>query len=304
MFLTFRQLRLFLALADTASVSAAARQCHVTQPTASMQLKEITQSIGLPLYEVVSRQVYLTDAGKTLAATARTIGAEWESFEQWLAASKGLTRGKLRIATVSTAEYFIPRLLGTFCSLNPGVDVALEVLNRDGVVRRLRENQDDLYIMSKPPTDMELEDFVLMPNPLVVIASSASRLAKKRRLLMSELKDQRWILREPGSGTRMAADAHFRQHRFKPDIRLELGSNEAIKEAVAGNLGIAVLSSHTLHQKNSEDGVVRLPVDTFPINSQWHLVHRRRKELSPIAKMFMQHLLGAARKDQQRKRQS
>ena len=132
---TFRQLRLFQALADTGSVSAAARVMHVTQPTASMQLKEVSQAVGLPLYEVLGRKVYLTDAGRELAAAARAMTGIWESFEQGVDAVKGLARGRLRVAVVSTAKYFIPRLIGSFCRKHPAIDVALEILNRDGVVQ-------------------------------------------------------------------------------------------------------------------------------------------------------------------------
>ncbi len=288
---TFRQLRLFLALADTGSVSRAARACHVTQPTASMQLKEISQSIGVPLHEVIGKRVHLTDAGKQLARTARSIVDEWSAFEQVMDATKGLTRGKLRVAVVSTAKYFVPRLLGSFCAVHPEIDIALEVLNRDGVVQRLRDNLDDLYIMSTPPTDMELEDQVLMPNPLVVIGPNTHRFAGERNIPLAELAQSRFILRERGSGTRMAVDAHFKRLRFKPNLRLELGSNEAIKEAVAGNLGLAVLSAHTLHGQTQEHGVSILDVSGFPIESKWHVVRLKGKQPSPIARVFLAHLM-------------
>ena len=241
MTITFRQLRLFLALADTGSVSAAARAHHVTQPTASMQLREVTESIGVPLYELISRRVHLTEAGRDLAKTARLIATEWELFEQEIDSMKGLTRGKLKVAVVSTAQYFVPRLLGTFCARYPEIDIALEVLNRDGVVARLRDNLDDLYIMSMPPKDIDVEDQIFMPNPLVVIAATAHPMTTRRTLDLAQLGSQRFVLRERGSGTRMAVDAHFKQHKFKPNVRLEMGSNEAIKEAVAGGLGIAII---------------------------------------------------------------
>lgn len=289
--ITFRQLRLFLALADTGSVSRAARECHVTQPTASMQLKEVSDSVGVPLYEVISRRVHLTDAGRDLARTARSIADEWAAFEQRIDATKGLTRGKLRVAVVSTAKYFVPRLLGTFCASYPEIDISLEVLNRDGVVQRLRDNQDDLYVMSMPPTDIDLEDQVFMPNPLVVIAASSHPLAARRKLELADLSQQRFILRERGSGTRMAIDAHFKRLKFKPDLRLELGSNEAIKEAVAGNLGISVVASHALHGQAAEYGVSVLDVAGFPIESNWHVVRQKGKQLSPIARVFQEHLL-------------
>ena len=167
---TFRQLRLFLALAETGSVSRAAQAMHVTQPTASAQLKEITDAVGLPLYEVISRRVHLTDVGRRLAQTARAMMMEWEGFEQHVDQVKGLSRGRLRIAAVSTAKYFVPRLAGNFCKLHPAIDVSLEVLNRDGVVSRLSDNLDEIYIMSMPPETMDLEDAIFMENPLVLIA--------------------------------------------------------------------------------------------------------------------------------------
>jgi DNA-binding transcriptional LysR family regulator len=293
---TFRQLRLFLALANTGSVSRAARECHVTQPTASMQLKEISESVGVPLYEVISKRVHLTDAGRDLASTARSIADAWAAFEQGIDATKGLTRGKLRVAVVSTAKYFVPRLLGTFCARYPEIDISLEVLNRDGVVQRLRGNQDDLYIMSMPPSDVDLDDQVFMPNPLVAIAASAHPLATRRRLELRDLGDQRFILREPGSGTRMAIDAYFKRMRFKPNLRLELGSNEAIKEAVAGGLGLSVVSAHALHGKAAEHGVKVLEVAGFPIESHWHVVRQKGKQLSPIAHVFQKHLLAQSGK--------
>lgn len=288
--ITFRQLRLFLSLADTGSVSAAARLMHVTQPTASMQLREIAESVGLPLYDVISRRVHLTEAGRELARTARTIAEEWELFGQKIDATKGLTRGRLRVAVVSTAKYFVPRLLGSFCAAHPEIDISLEVLNRDGVVQRLRDNLDDLYIMSMPPTDIALEDQVFMPNPLLMIAPLSHPLARHKKINLPQLSEERFILRERGSGTRMAVDALFKKARFSPLLRLELGSNEAIKQAVAGGLGIAVLSRHALHERLEDDDVAVLDAEGFPIASQWHVVYPRGKQLSPIARVFNTHL--------------
>ena len=234
--ITFRQLRLFLALAETGSVSAAARVMHVTQPTASMQLREVAQAVGLPLYEVISRRVHLTEAGHALARTARAIAGEWDAFEQRVSGAKGLTSGRLKVAVVSTAKYFVPRLLGSFCKLHPQIDISLEVLNRDHVINRLRSNLDDLYVMSMPPADLPLEDHILMPNPLVVIAAAGHPLAAKKRVKFTQLQAERFILREKGSGTRMATDAHLRQLGFVPSAVLEQGSNEAIKGSVEGHL--------------------------------------------------------------------
>ena len=287
----FRQLKLFLALAETGSVTAAARATHVTQPTASMQLRELTEAVGLPLYEVVSRKVQLTDIGVELAKTARAMSSQWSAFEQVVDGARGLTRGRLRVAVVSTAKYFMPRLIGAFCKRHPAIDVSIEILNRDGVVARLREDMDDLYIMSTPPIDLQLDDVVFMSNPLVVIAPSTDALVRRGQLELSALASQRFILREKGSGTRMAVDLHFKRVRFHPKVRLELGSNEAIKEAVAGGLGLGVISSHALHGRAREHGVSVLSVAGFPVPSQWHIVHPAARSLSPIAAAFKAQLL-------------
>ena len=289
--ITFRQMRLFLALAETGSVSGAAKLMHVTQPTASMQLKDITESVGLPLYEVVSKKIYLTDMGKELATTARAIAQSWDSFEQNADAVKGLSRGKLKVAVVSTAKYFMPRLVGSFCQKYPEIDVSLEILNRDGVVQRLRDNMDDIYIMSKPPSDLDLSDEAFMPNPIVVIASTMDPLVKRVAVPLNELSKKRFILREKGSGTRMAGDQFFSKKKFRADVRLELGSNEALKESVAGGLGLGLVSKHALHGLMKEHGVGIIDVEGFPLPSAWHIVHPASKKLSPLALAFKQHLL-------------
>jgi DNA-binding transcriptional LysR family regulator len=287
---TFRQLRMFLAVADQGSITAAAAAMHVTQPTVSMQLKELGNAVGLPLYDMVGKRLSLTQAGEELAATARTLVGEWADFEQRVDALKGMTRGRLRVAVVSTAKYFVPRILGAFCKAHPDVDIALEIANRDGVVQRLRDNRDDLYIMSRPPLDIDVETRVFLSNPLVVIAPDSHPLAGQPGIALAQLATERFVLREQGSGTRLACDAHFAQHHFQPVVRLELGSNEAIKQAVAGGLGLAVLSTHALGEHLVDESLVVLDAQTFPIQSQWFTVHLRGKRLSPIAQAFMHYL--------------
>jgi len=289
--MTFRQLRLFLALADHGSVTRAARATHVTQPTASVQLRELSTSVGAPLYEVIAKQVHLTDVGRDLAHTARTMINDWATFKQRVDGLKGLTRGQLRVAMVSTAEYFVPRLLGTFCNLHPQIEISLAIQNRDGIVERLRENMDDLYIMSIPPRELEVERRDFLANPLVIIAPSGHPLADGRRHTLKSLANERFILRERGSGTRMAADAHFKKCGFRPNVRLELGSNEAIKQAVAAGMGIAVMSIHALGTSGTTDALAALSIQHFPIHAKWYLVHPRGKRLSPIASVFQAHLL-------------
>ena len=291
---TFRQLRLFLALAEHGSITAAAEACHVTQPTVSMQLRELAEAVGLPLYEQIGKRLHLTAAGEALAQTARTMLDEWLSFEQTVAAMKGLEQGRLRVALVSTAKYFVPRLLGSFCAEHPNIEIALEVLNRDGVVARLRENRDDLYIMSTPPENLDLERHAFLPNPLVVIAPEGHRLTGQP-LDLKDLATERFILRERGSGTRLTCDAHFARHAFAPALRLELGSNEAIKQAVAGGLGLAVISRHALPSRPADDELAILDVAGFPLQSNWFTLYPRGKRLSPVAAVFLEHLELTAR---------
>lgn len=291
---TFRQLQVFLALVEHRSITAAARACHITQPTVSMQLKELAESVGLPLYEQIGRRLHLTAAGEALAETARAMVDEWANFEQTIEAMKGHTKGRLRVAVASTAKYFIPRILGGFCARHAEIDIALQVLNRDGVVARLRDNADDLYIMSIPPDDLDVERHAFLPNPLVVIAPERHPLAGRKRIALGDLADAAFILREPGSGTRLACDAHFAERRFRPKIRLELGSNEAIKQAVAGGLGIGVVSRHALAARLADESLAILPVQDFPIHSNWWVLYPRGKRLSPIASVFLEHLTHTA----------
>jgi len=268
---------------------------HITQPTASMQLKEMTENIGSPLFEVISKKIHLTGLGQEFAKTAREMTDRWEAFEQHATQMKGLTKGRLRVAVVSTAKYFVPKLLGSFCSKYPEVDISLEILNRDGVIRRVEDNSDDLYVMSRPPIHIDLEDQILMPNPLCMIAYKDHPLASKKNLRLQDLKHERFILRELGSGTRMSVDMHFQQKKFTPSLLLELGNNEAIKKAVASRLGVAVISIHALDQFDYDNEISVLKLQDFPINSQWHLVYLRGKQLSPIARAFHEHVLSESK---------
>jgi len=287
---TYRQLQLFLALVEHGGVTAAARACHVTQPTVSMQIKDLTASVGLPLFEQIGKRLHLTAAGEALACHARNMADEWSAFEQKIAGLKGVTQGRLRVAVVSTAESFVPEMLGSFCARHPLIDIALQVLNRDGVVARLRANLDDLYIMSTPPADMAVAQRAFLPNPLVVVAARSHPWVGRRPQPLARLASERFILREPGSGTRMACDAHFAAIGFVPDVRLELGSNEAIKHAVAAGLGLAVLSRHAIGAAPSTPLIAELKVRGFPLHANWFVLYPRGKQLSPIAVEFLKHL--------------
>lgn len=255
-----------------------------------MQLKELAEHVGLPLYEVIGRRVFLTEAGRLLQQTARNMQQEWEAFRQRVDKLQGLQRGRLRVAVVSTAKYFVPNLLGAFCQEYPEVEISLSVLNRDGVLQRLRANEDDLYIMSSPPDDLEVTTESFLPNPLVLVAPVDHPLATKRRIPLARVLAERFILREPGSGTRRTCDRYFQRLGVELNIRMEMGSNEAIKHSVAAGLGIAVLSRHTLHADPAIDGLAVLDVVGFPIESNWYIVQPKGKLLPPVGVAFLAHL--------------
>jgi DNA-binding transcriptional LysR family regulator len=294
--ITFKQMRLFLALADTLSVTKASQKMGITQPTASMQLKEITESIGLPLFEVINKKVHLTEMGEKLALTSRAMLSEWQSFEQSIEELSGYHGGSLKVAVVSTAKYFIPKLLGSFYALYPHIDIALEVLNRDGVIKRLQDNKDDLYIMTKPPSEIDIQEEMFMSNPLVIIAHKSHPLSEKNNISLDALKDERFILRENGSGTRLFTEQHFKKKKFKPKILLELGNNEAIKKCVESRLGLAVISRHAIEDYNLQKNLSILEVKDFPIASNWFIVNLKGKRFSPIALAFHNHLINEAKK--------
>ena len=294
--ITFKQMRLFLALADTLSVTKASQKMGITQPTASMQLKEIAESIGFPLFEVINKKVHLTEMGEKLALTVRAMLNEWQSFEQSTEQLRGLYGGSIKVAVVSTAKYFIPKLLGSFYALYPHIDIALEVLNRDGVIKRLQDNKDDLYIMSRPPKEIDIQEEMFMSNPLVIIAHKSHPLSEKNNISIEALKDERLILREKGSGTRLFTEQHFKKKKFKPKILLELGSNEAIKKSVEGRLGLAVISRHAIEEYDLQKNLSILEVKDFPIASNWFIVNLKGKRFSPIALAFHNHLINEAKK--------
>lgn len=273
-----QQLRCFEAASRLLSVTKAAQELHVTQPTVSVQLRDLAQSIGEQLLEISGRRVRLTQAGEALRETVLGIRECWERFDTQVGELRGLTRGRLRIAAVTTAEYFVPDLLGPFAADHPGVDIELAVENRDRVVDRLTRGVDDLAVMMVPPAHLPLHAVPLVDNPLVVIAAASHPLAG-RRVRLQSLAGERWLMREAGSGTRMVAENHFAQAGFAPSVAMSLGSNEALKHAVGAGLGIAVISQlavqSDLDLPRGKSRVVVLQVAGFPLRRRWSVVWRK-----------------------------
>jgi DNA-binding transcriptional LysR family regulator len=291
---TLRQLELFEAIARLGSFTRAAEELFLTQPTVSMQIKKLSDTVGMPLFEQVGKKIYLTDIGHELHRTCCGISEHLANFEMIAADMKGLKKGKLRLAVVTTAKYFAPRLLGTFCQQYPGVDVSLKVSNRERVLERLANNQDDLYILGQPPEDVDVVAEAFLENNLVVIAPANHPLAKKKRIPLERLAGEPFLLREPGSGTRIATERQFDKAGLKLKMRMELGSNEAIKQAVIGGLGVSVLSRHTLESDTPTKQFVVLNVQGFPIKRHWYFVYPAGKQLSVIARTFVDHLRQAS----------
>ncbi len=289
--ISLRQLQIFEAVARLESFTRAAEALHLSQPTVSMQLKKLAETLGLALFEHVGKRVYLTAAGEDLLATCRQVFDAFGQLEMSIAEMKGLKKGRLRLAAVTTLEYFTPRVLGAFCERHPGIDVELEVTNRERLLERLMANRDDLYFFGAPPGGLDVEARPFLHNPLVVLAARNHPLAQARRIPLARLIEEPFIMREQGSGTRKAAETFFAEHGLRPEVRLELGSNEAIRQAVAGGLGVAVLSRHILSLDRETGPVIVLDVEGFPLEKQWYLVYPRGKRLSVVAQAFHDYLL-------------
>ncbi|OAJ71708.1 LysR family transcriptional regulator [Methylobacillus sp. MM3] len=287
---TFRQLEVFEAIARLGSFTRASEELHLTQPTVSMQMKKLTDAVGLPLFEQVGRRIHLTEAGKELAIAAREIMQSLERCDMSIAEMRGLKKGKLRLAVVSTAKYFVPRILGEFLRQHPGVEVSLKVTNRQRVLERAAENLDDLYILSQPVGHIELVAKSFMENPLLVMAHPEHPLTHERNIPLQRIAQEPFLMREEGSGTRLSVERIFGSQGLKPNIRMELGSNEAIKQAIIGGLGISILSRHTLGMDGMGEPVV-LDVEGFPVVNQWHIGHPHGKQLSVVASAFLDYLL-------------
>ncbi|QIZ69349.1 LysR family transcriptional regulator [Oxynema aestuarii] len=293
---TLHQLKVFEAAARHGSFTRAAEELFLTQPSVSMQVKQLGKAVGMPLFEQVGKKLYLTEAGQELLVTCRDVFERLAQFEMTVADLKGMKQGQLRLSAITTAKYVIPRLLGPFCQRYPGVEVSLNVMNHEGLLDRLNQNLDDLYILSNPPESKDISCQPFLENPLVVLAPTNHPLAKEKNIPIERLNGEPFIMREPGSGTRSAVQELFDQKEVDVRVRLDLGSNEAIKQAIAGGFGISVLSRHTLALEGSMKRLTILDVQHFPIRRYWHVIYPAGKQLSVVAQTFFDYLLNEGRK--------
>jgi DNA-binding transcriptional LysR family regulator len=285
---TLRQLQVFEAIVRLGSFTRAAEELFLTQPTVSMQTRKLADTMGLALFEHVGRNVKPTEAGKELYQACQTLFSTLSNLEMKINDIKGLRKGRLRMGVITTAKYLAPELLGQFSKLYPGIDFSLKVTNRERIIERMHANEDDLYITGYVPRDeLEVEAIPFAPNPLVIIAPGDHPLVGKKHISLEEVSKEPFIMREPGSGIRDYAIELFANHGLQLNTRMELGSNEAIKHAVVGGLGLAVASLHTMTLDGQGNAVKILDVEHFPIMRHWYLVYPKGKELSLVARTFL-----------------
>jgi len=293
--ITLRQLRIFESVARHSSMSRAAHEMHLTPPAVSMQMKQLEEQIGVPLLEQRGRSLFLTEAGQELRGHAQRFVAQTLELQSAMDQYRGLERGILRIAVVSTANYFLPPLIAAYSKRYPGVRISLEVANRASVLSCLSDHQTDIAITGEPPEGMDLDAQCFMDNPLVVIANPNHALAGLERVGLSQLREERMVVREAGSGTRALTERHFAEHKAGYILGCELNSNEAIKQAVQAGLGLGVVSLHTIELELETRRLVVLPVESFPIVRHWYVVHRRDKRMSTALQAFRDLLLSQDR---------
>ncbi|HUW50657.1 MAG TPA: LysR family transcriptional regulator [Sulfuricella sp.] len=291
---TLRQLQVFEAVARHLSFSRAAEELHLTQPAVSMQIRQLDESVGLPLFEQIGKKIFLTDAGKEIYHYSRNIAQQLAEAEAVLEEMKGLKRGKLNISVVSTANYFAPQLLALFCQRHSGVTLSLNVVNREVLLNQLANNEMDLGVMGQPPEGLDIVAEPFMENPLVVIASPGHPLAAERNILLPRLAEETFIVREQGSGTRSAMERFFLQHGLTLSTGMEMSTDEAIKQAVQAGMGLGIVSMLTLSLELETRRLAVLDVESFPIRRNWFVVHRKGKRLSAVAQAFKDFLLKEA----------
>jgi len=275
--LTIRQLRALTAVQKHRSVTAAAKQLHLTQPAVTLQLRNLQALAGLPLIQRTGDGMLLTDAGREVLSLAGRIEAAIADCATSLEMMAGKTAGRISIGAVSTAKYFVPFMISGFSRLHPNIDVTLSIGNRQEIGTALRGYDLDFAIMGRPPADIDMDVHLIGDHPHVIIAPS-------------ELAGETFLTREPGSGTRGLMEQLFESAGIRPKIGLAMSSNETIKQAVIAGLGIAFISAHTVATELDERRLVTLDVDGLPIVRQWFALARKDKVLLPPAQAMLDFL--------------
>src|SRR3954465_5021510 len=288
--LPIRQLRALAAVHRDRSVTAAAKHLHLTQPAVTLQIRNLQELAGLPLIQRTSDGMLLTDAGREVLALSERIEAAIADCETSLEMMAGKTAGRISIGAVSTAKYFVPFMISGFSKLHPNIDVTLSIGNRQEIGTALGGYDLDFAIMGRPPADIDMDVRLIGDHPHVIIAPTSHRRARKSRLALSDLADETFLLREPGSGTRGLMEQLFETARIRPNLGMAMDSNETIKQAVIAGLGIAFISAHTVATELDERRLTTPDVDGLPVVRQWFALARKDKVLLPPAQAMLDFL--------------
>jgi len=291
---TLRQLDIFAAVARTQSLTRGAEEVHLTQPAVSMQLKLLENAVGVPLLEPAGRGIRLTEAGREFAGHVEDALQRVQYLEELAARWRGVRTGRIRLGVVSTAKYFVPKLLAQFLRSHPGVDFRMTIHNREQILQELNANTVDFVIMGRPPEGLACVAKPFAPNLLAVVGAPQHPLSRRKRIRPTELSDEPFIVREPGSGTRAAMERFFGSHHVKLRTSMEMASNESIKQAVIAGLGLGFLSLHTVQTEIASGRLVLLDVEELPVHRQWFLVQRAARRLVPAAEEFGEFLVREA----------
>lgn len=290
MHMTLRQLTLFKAVAQHLSFTRAAAELCLTQPAVSIQIKQLEGHVGMPLFEQIGKRIFLTDAGRALFGASKDIFARIDALETALNELQGSIKGQLKISVVTTATYFTPHLFKAFSQRYPEVNFRLNVTNRNQVLERLSDNKDDLVIMGQVPEHLHVTAHQFLENPLIVVASPQHALANESNISLARLAQETILIREVGSGTRLAMNRAFAAANLELPVEMELGSSESIKQGVIAELGISVLSQHTINSEVNTGTLKVLDVENFPLKRYWYVAHLSEKKLSLVARTFLEFL--------------
>jgi DNA-binding transcriptional LysR family regulator len=291
---SIRQLRIFATVARHLSFARAAEELHLTPPAVSMQVRDLEAALSLPLFDRSGRQVALTTGGEYFLLHARRVLASLKDAEDTVARLKGVQAGRVAVGMVSTAKYFLPRLIAGFLREHPGVEIDLAEGNKQWLVEMLHGNEVDLAVMGTPPKELDTRSEPFAAHPLGVVAAPDHPYAALPEVPPALLARERFVVRERGSGTRGASDRYFQSQRIEPPIAMEMGSNETIKQAVMAGMGLAFLSLHTTALEVATGRLHVLEVPGLPLVRRWQLVHHRAKLLSPPTEALRYYILEQA----------
>jgi LysR family transcriptional regulator, low CO2-responsive transcriptional regulator len=289
---TLRQLKVFEAVARLLSFSRAALELHLTQPAVSTQVRKLEEHAGNVLFEQFGKKIYLTPAGTELLQIARAIIEQFEAADSAMKQFNGVSGGRLNVGVISAGDYFFPRLLVEFAGRHQNVSLNFSVHNRQGLLRHIVENQIDLAVMVRPPTDLDTVNLPFAPHPYILVAAPGHALAGLKAVPRERLLQEGFVVRERGSDTWKAMEEAFGAHIHGVRVAMEIASTETIKQAVMAGMGISFLSAHTVGEELRSGSLVQLSVAGFPLMQHWYVVIRRTKRLPPVAQAFRDFLLG------------